>query len=43
MTREVAAAVNTGRHDGSGWRSCSSTPRGSRIDHLAQQERTAGW
>ena len=43
MTREVAAAVNIEGLDGSGWRSCSSTPWGSRIDHLAQQERTAGW
>jgi hypothetical protein len=37
MAREMAAAANTGRHEGSGWRSCSSTPRGSRFDHLAQQ------
>lgn len=43
MALQVAAAPHVAGHGESGWRSCSSTPRGSRINHLAQQERTAGW
>ena len=43
MARQVACAANVAGHGDFRWRPCSSTLMGSRIDHLAQQERTAGW
>lgn len=43
VTRQLGAAGEGGRQWLLGWRSCSSTPEGSGIAHLGQQERTAGW